>query len=196
MPRILAALDEHVPFATRHHGQYDSDPEGPAQQFPRFLPNITDRVWNGGMPSHRPEKWIISTLGSEPASCRAIAARKTGWICLASFLIVFQGTISAWILSALVPPEGMGCRQFAESFMILIWIASFSIQYLIAKLAARKKDKTWAWRLVFLKDLAMSLGIIAVILVTQWGYLNRSGTSSGLKPTRPPKITPKINRPC
>jgi hypothetical protein len=64
-----------------------------------------------------------------------------------------MGTASAWILSAFVPPGGMGCRQIAESSMMLIWLLSFTMQYLVSKWATQRKHQKRAFRIIFIKDI-------------------------------------------
>jgi hypothetical protein len=137
-------------------------------------PSTYERAWRGGMSSHRPERWNMSTLAK--SSFRAETARWSWFHSTMAFLIVLSGTISAWFLTACVPPQIFSCRQIAQSSTMWLWLPSTGIQYLIVKWAENRDErKKWAVRILLAKDLFISLAVLDVILITQWGVMNRSG---------------------
>lgn len=134
------------------------------------------RISNAGIPTFRQDKWGFGS-GSVSSGCRATAIRATKWICLLSAVIVASGTFFAWTLSALVPPEGFGCRQIGQSGGLVVWIPSFIVQYFISKFLVERGHQKWGFRLTFLKDVIVTVAILQIILVPQIGVLNRSGKS-------------------
>jgi hypothetical protein len=140
-------------------------------------PSLCLRAWNGGMPSYRPDRWDSAAMPS--SSCRARVARWSWLHGVMAFLIVIPGTLFAWSLSFSVPPDLFSCRQIAQSTAFWFWLPSFGIQYLAVRVVAgRKHWKKVAFRILLIKDIISSLAILDIILVTQWGVMNRSGKST------------------
>jgi hypothetical protein len=172
MPKILKTHDnlEYIP----HDGNGDTNERNWNDD---EEPRLHLRAWNGGMPSQRPDRWDRSAMASQ--SCRAQAARWSWFHGTMAFLVVFSGTLAAWLLSFFVPPDLFLCRQIAQSSAFWFWLPSFAIQYLVAKCVAkwaagRDKWKKWASWVLLVKDLVCALAVTNVILVTQWGIMNRS----------------------
>ncbi len=167
-PRILKRLFKHADIYMTDGDQstrlrIDSD---------HWRPQLLERLSNGGIPSFRQDKWWSNP---DKGSCRAKATRATPVICSVSILIVASGTCFAWTLSALVPPEGFGCRQIGQACGLAIWIPSFIFQYLVARFLSGRGHHKYAYRITLLKDTIASIAFLQVILIPQIGILNRSG---------------------
>jgi hypothetical protein len=167
MPRILK---KHGIRNNPHFENWIDDTE----------PSIYERAWKGGMPSQRPDRW--ASFDPENLSCRAKTARRSWFHQTMAFSIVLSGTIWAWFLSASVPPEIFSCRQIAQSSAFWIWLPSFALQYLVVRWvgtrATRIKSAMW---ILFIKDSIFSAAIVGMIILTQWGMMNRSGQYSPLE---------------
>ena len=91
-----------------------------------------------------------------------------GLLGLSSMILVACGTVTGTVLSARVPPEKASCRPTAQIVIFGIWIMSYLMGILFSRL--RIIANYWA---TFAKDLLSTTLIVFVLLITQWGILNR-----------------------
>jgi hypothetical protein len=139
---------------------------------------LETRIFNGGIPSWRPDKWkshplpviVDQELKTPKLSAKASASKVTPFLCAFSLLIVSVGPITAFTLSGLVPPEGFGARHLAQATILTVWLASFLLQYVVARCNIGQRLHFW---IVFSKDIMSTISNVFVILITQWGILNR-----------------------
>ncbi|KAF2740632.1 hypothetical protein EJ04DRAFT_507657 [Polyplosphaeria fusca] len=116
----------------------------------------TERAASGGMYSWKPKKWEETARGT------------VIFHCLIAISVVGVSYLTAAVLSDLVSPRGLGCRHVVESVIFAFWFLSFAVECVLELLLREK-----AFWPVFWKDTFVSLAVVAVVLVTQWGIMNR-----------------------
>ncbi|OCK80882.1 hypothetical protein K432DRAFT_404298 [Lepidopterella palustris CBS 459.81] len=119
------------------------------------------RIVHGGIFSWHPAKWKLNrkegiSLGASMMSY------------LVSFLIVGSGYLTAFTISWRVPPDGPTCRHVAEGTMFGLWVVSVIINCVLETCCTK-----YLFWLVFAKDVLSSFANIALLLVFQWGVMNR-----------------------
>lgn len=135
-----------------------------------------NRIFNGGLPSFRPDKWKRwESSSSKRVPARATAAKSMLFHCHFSIFIVSVGTLASFALSALVPPEGFGQHHIGPAIALSTWLASFLVQYLVSRSNVTQHLQFW---IVMGKDIVSTAFNASIILATQYGILNRCGTWS------------------
>ncbi|KAF1921844.1 hypothetical protein BDU57DRAFT_64211 [Ampelomyces quisqualis] len=165
VPRILHTL-EHDILALR--GLANSRPSFEKRVDGGWCKRNIDRAIHGGTYSWRPMKW---RAGYGPRGPRnAIFA----YFAAATLFVGCSFLVSA-ILSYLVAPRGWSCRHIPESIVFLLWVLSVLAGIACENLCKGRK-LFWA---VFWKDLVCALSNIAIVIVVQWGIMNRCSCWSG-----------------
>ncbi|CAI6338279.1 unnamed protein product [Periconia digitata] len=145
------------------------------------------RAAQGGLNAWRPTKW------NRPRSHKISNLTMSGFI-VAALVVVGASYVTAILLSYYVPPHGPGCRHIPETLMFVIWVASFILESLIEHWV-----REWRFWSVFTKDVFCALSNIAIVVVTQWGIMNRCSCWSmwglaGLHLPHLPEVMPQLMR--
>lgn len=130
-----------------------------------LLASGATRIENGGIYSWKPDR------PGEYESKQFFPLVQRNGIPL---FIVCLGTITAMSVSWFVPPDGWQPRQCAQASILLAWILSFSLTFLLKRyIGSISYDKKWRFRLTFIKDLLATSATMIGIVVTQIGIFNR-----------------------
>jgi hypothetical protein len=90
------------------------------------------------------------------------------WLYFLASFMVFSGTCTGKLISALVPPDGIDCRHLGQLAILMVWVLSFALNFLLKSLP--HGQQFW---LVFLKDQVATFLTIFGIIITQVGIFNR-----------------------
>lgn len=171
--RIIQRLERHDPQYCPVT-QTDSWGEVGPLNFWMKTPKLVDRRVSGGIAFWRPDKstnfWMHLNRYSPKQSARVAAARCLPMLCVVSTAIVSVGTFGAFLISGNIPPTGFGCRSICEFVMLLVWLFSFFIECGLGYLNSRPALR---FHLSLAKDTIATLTQISIIIITQWGILQR-----------------------
>ena len=89
-------------------------------------------------------------------------------------MIVIAGTLTAWLVSSSVPPDGWEPRLCGQSVILLIWLLSFTLTCLLKRTTSSPNynDRGRFW-VTWFKDLLATLATMLAVVVTQLGLFNR-----------------------
>ena len=160
----------------------------------REVPATTQRQKSGGIYSWQPEdvrKALIADIESRSHDKALRRQLRTGskdtpstllirLMRLApgswkfSFLMVLFSLLAGLLVSALVPPDGFWCRDWAELSIAVVWILSDALDYLPVLFKWNSEDRyPRIYRLIFHKDVLLGLCNIAVVIAIQVGIMNQ-----------------------
>ncbi|KAF2635829.1 hypothetical protein P280DRAFT_510845 [Massarina eburnea CBS 473.64] len=169
IPRLLQGMEYHLP-ETRARPEARR-PSLASRKETSWCVTGHERAIKGGLNSWRPNKWVKRQRQEFGISTLAMV----GFVG-AAMITVVTSYATAIILSYYVPPQGPDCRHIPESLMFLIWLMSFTLECLFDQ---KLKGKLLFWS-VFTKDLLAALSNIAIVVITQWGVMNRCGKNVSL----------------
>ncbi|KAF1849773.1 uncharacterized protein K460DRAFT_360626 [Cucurbitaria berberidis CBS 394.84] len=179
VPRILHAFEYHISAFLGGRARRPSIQERIETTWCR---KSIDRAVHGGTYSWRPTKWKEDW----PKSSVLFAYAAIGTILVSSSFF-----ISA-LLSYLVSPKGFNCRHIPEAMVLAIWLLSSVIEII----CERYLNRRLFW-VIFWKDTLCALSNIAIIIVVQWGIMNRCSCwsgwgSTGLHLPQMPDVKPEL----
>lgn len=97
-----------------------------------------------------------------------------GKFALSACLIVIVGTITAMIISGLVPPDGWGCRHIGQLITCMAWILSAGLDTSFNYVVPLKDEtQTLLFYLTLTKDIFITGATVAWVIVVHVGYLHR-----------------------
>jgi hypothetical protein len=135
-------------------------------RFPNdILTEEQTRVITGGIYSWKPDREDVN----ESKSLGPLLQRN-----LLPLLIVIAGAVTAWLVSASVPPKGWEPRLCTQAMLLLTWLLSFSLTCLFKRyLSSSTYNEQARFWLTFFKDLLATIATMGGIVVTQFGSFNR-----------------------
>ena len=161
---------------------------------PREVPTTTQRQKSGGIYSWQPEdvrKDLIVDIESRArkdtfrrqlrtGSNRTLGSRLLRLMELApgswrfSFLMVVISLLAGMLISALVPPDGFWCRDWAELSIAAVWVLSDVFDYLPVLFRwISENHYPRIYRFIFFKDALLGLCNIGLVVATQVGIMNK-----------------------
>ena len=81
---------------------------------------------------------------------------------------VLVGTVSAWVITAMTPPEGLDCRHWLQGLISLIWLLSALSNFPLSHLGPRRR---FYW--TFAKDILAMFSTSTGIFLAVIGIFNR-----------------------
>jgi hypothetical protein len=135
------------------------------------------RIRSGGMYHWRPELHRTTSLLE-----RHLDVHRKWVFSITSFVLVISAGVAGLWVSGLVPPSGFNARHVCELVIIFIWLINAALDSCFTR-------SLWYW-FMFTKDVIATLGVIAMILATQIGILNRcdAWTNWGRSPLMLPQL--------
>lgn len=128
------------------------------------------RLVSGGIYSWQPEHGGVNEL----KHVRALLRRN-----LLPLMIVIAGTLTAWLVSGLVPPDGWEPRLCSQAMILLTWLLSFLLTCILkCKTSSSSYNNKGRFWLTTFKDLLVTIATVGGIIVTQVGILNRCDSYS------------------
>ena len=130
------------------------------------------RVFHGGLYSWQPAKRPLHNGNKKGKFMNRVKITiQSGF--LPSALIV-AGSLTAIIVSYLVPPDGWDCRNIGEVVITLAWVISAQLDTLFGYLVPyTRKRRTLVFWVTGVKDLIVTLSTMLGIVATQIGVFNR-----------------------
>lgn len=93
---------------------------------------------------------------------------------LFALLICFSGSVVAFLVSYLVPPEGFDCRHVAQVLILTVWLLSAGIDLILYYiLSTDDKNFLRHFWLTFCKDLISTLATVVGVMIAHVGVFNR-----------------------
>ncbi|KAF1839178.1 hypothetical protein BDW02DRAFT_615545 [Decorospora gaudefroyi] len=159
VPRILHTMENDL---GSFQGRNDRRPSTRERVETVWCPRSVHRARTGGTYSWRPDKWkgTRTKLGVSRAAVFASS--------LVAVIVVGISFSVAALLSYLVAPQGFSCRHIPETIVFAIWLLSFAVETVCEIYLGRRLFWTIFW-----KDALSALSIVAIILLIQWGIMNR-----------------------
>jgi hypothetical protein len=155
MPRILQRLQDGF-----NHELLD-----PRIVFPNeVLDEEQRRVISGGIYSWKPDRKGVK--GPKQLEL-LISLLQQNFLPL---MIVIDGTLTAFLVSNHVPPEGWETRLCAQSMVLLTWLLSFTLTIILKR---NRSSQSYKDEGRFLKDLLATIAIIAGVIMPLIGIFNR-----------------------
>ncbi|KAG8525507.1 uncharacterized protein KY384_009151 [Bacidia gigantensis] len=165
----------------------------------KYDSQIRSRSPNNLQPASSPQRHNSEPVANEiqsdeiirsnhPESSRS-AGKKSSHLFFAH-LIVMSGTITAIIITSLVPPGSFNCRHIAELAILIAWLFSSYLDIAIniglalnskpiKILCLSFKTSTLLFWVTFLKDIIFTAATLTGIAMTQWGLMNRCDCYTG-----------------
>ncbi|CAO2658602.1 Nn.00g063250.m01.CDS01 [Neocucurbitaria sp. VM-36] len=183
VPRILHAMEYHL---AAFRDERVRRPSIEARIETEWCRRSIDRAINGGTYAWRPIKWAESWTDSGVHVYALFTYTTIGTLVVGSSFFVSA------LLSYLVSPRGFNCRHIPEALILIIWLLSTVVEIICERCLDRKLF--WA---IFWKDTLSALCSIAIILLVQWGIMNRCSCwsgwgSTGLHLPQMPEVKPEL----
>jgi len=163
IPRILRRFQgdlDRLDLPRDHQGQPQN------VQMPNDCPeDVQRRILQGGVYSWQPSSSIANMSQPRPADKNHA---------LLPYPILLLGTITAVLLSALVPPDGFNCRHAGEISICAAWILSALVDHLLNRLwpVGSNNSIVLLW-ITIVKDFLVTCATMVGVVVMQIGVFNR-----------------------
>ncbi|KAH7084854.1 hypothetical protein BKA63DRAFT_4313 [Paraphoma chrysanthemicola] len=165
IPRVLHSMEFHLaPFQRRSTRR----PSIAARVDTGWCRRSIDRAIHGCAYSWQPLKWKAKSNRSTLFAYAGVAT-------------VFVGVsfFTSATISYLVSPEGFSCRHIPESIVFIIWVLSFLIQGCCERVLHHEV----VFQVLFWKDVFCAMSNIGIIVIVQWGIMNRCSCWAGMGST-------------